>query len=324
MNDFTSHPISHIKTNDNKWTVIVDNECYQFDHTHPEYSGLCESVMVGDTTSFVELINIGSVIEDWSQGSFELTGGYLYYEGEQVATQPTNRILELIRQGWPVDPMINYLNNLYDNVSNRAVQESYAWSSHKGLPITPDGMMVGYKGVSRYSGGTITDKNGRQLEDGMLVDKYTGRSFRNEVGDTCRMPRRQVCDDHTRGCSSGLHIGTYDYAESWAGPSGVVVLVQFNPAHIVSVPSDCECQKMRVSEYTVLSVAREEIEQEVWADGDELDDDMYGDLHDGDHDDDDSCCGQAGMFPPTGDIVPVDDDDDQGYDQRGYDQGGLT
>jgi len=323
MSDFTSHPISYIKSNDNKWTVIVENECYQFDHTHPEYNGLCESVMVGDTTSFVELINVGSVIEDWSNGNFEMRDGFLYFAGEQVAAQPTNRILELIRQGWDHEPMLNYLNNLYDNVSNRAVQESYAWSSHKGLPITPDGMMIGYKGVSRYSGDTITDKNGRQLEDGMLVDKYTGRSFRNEIGDTCKMPRRQVCDDHTVGCSEGLHVGTFDYAQDWAGPGGVVVLVQFNPAHIVSVPSDCNCQKMRVSEYTVLSVAREEIEQEVWEDDDEYGDDMYGDMYDSDYDDEDGCCGEAGLMPLDGSIVPVEDDEDDDR-SAGYDQGGLA
>jgi hypothetical protein len=184
-------------------------------------------------------------------------------------------------------------------------------------------MMIGYKGVSRYSGDTITDKNGRQLEDGMLVDKYTGRSFRNEIGDTCKMPRRQVCDDHTVGCSEGLHVGTFDYAQDWAGPGGVVVLVQFNPAHIVSVPSDCNCQKMRVSEYTVLSVAREEIEQEVWEDDDEYGDDMYGDMYDSDYDDEDGCCGEAGLMPLDGSIVPVEDDEDDGR-SAGYDQGGLA
>ena len=269
MNDFMNAPINHIKTNDNKWTVIINGECYRFDHTHPEYTGLVECVMVGDVTSFEQMINVGTVIEDWSQGSFEMRDGYLYFEDEQVAAQPTSRILELIRQGWPVDPMLNYLERLYNNVSQRSVQESYAWSSHKGLPITPEGKMIGYKGVGIYSGPDTKDKMGRDLTEGDYVDIYTGNSFRNNVGDECGMRRRQVCDDHTQGCSAGLHVGTFEYAEQWAGPGGVVVLVEFDPADIVSVPSDCECQKMRVSDYKVLEIAREQIEQEVWVDDDD-------------------------------------------------------
>jgi hypothetical protein len=78
------------------------------------------------------------------------------------------------------------------------------------------------------------------------------------------MNRRKVSDDCNQGCAAGLHVGTYDYASNWAGPSGKVILVRFDPADIVSVPSDCEHQKMRVSQYTVLSVARDIIEEDVY------------------------------------------------------------
>jgi hypothetical protein len=255
--------LTSIKTNDNHWTVVLNAQPYQFDHTHPRYTDLVSCVHSDDADKFVELLQSGSQIEDWSEGDFEFRDGFLYFEDEQIATQPTNRIVELIRQGFPHEPMLNYLRNLYDNVSERAVQESYTWSSHKGLPITEDGMMVGYKGVIIYSGETIQGKNG-EIKDGDYVDKHTGKTFRNNVGDVCSMKRRQVCDDHTQGCSSGLHVGTYEYASDWAGPTGVVVLVKFNPKNIVSVPSDCECQKMRVSEYEVIRIAREQLQEAVY------------------------------------------------------------
>lgn len=271
--------LAHIKSNDNHWTVVLGGQPIQFDPTHPQYTGLVECVHSGDADEFMELFDTGTGIENWSEGSFEFRDGFLYFENEQVATDPTNRIVEMIRQGFPHQPMLNYLSNLYDNVSERAVQESYKWSSHKGLPITEDGMLVGYKGVVKYSGETIKDKLGRDLKDGDLVDKYTGHSFRNNVGDKNSMKRRQVCDDHTVGCSSGLHIGTYEYACDWAGPTGVVVLVKFNPKDIVSVPSDCNCQKMRVSEYEIVAIAREQLQEAVY---------NY-DHDDDDYDDDDWC-----------------------------------
>ena len=279
--------LAHNKSNDNHYTVVISGQPHMFDHTHHNYSALVECVHAGDSDEFVRLLNTGDQVEDWSEGDFEFREGFLYFEDEQVATDPTNRIVECIRQGFPHTPMLNYLTNLYDNVSERAVQESYSWSSHKGLPITEDGMMVGYKGVRPHAGETIKVKNG-ELADGDLVDIYTGKTFRNNVGDKCSMKRRQVCDDHTQGCSSGLHVGTYEYACNWAGNTGVVVLVKFNPKDIVSVPSDCEHQKLRVSEYEVISIAREQLEEAVyedelededslayWMDAQEDDDDEY-------------------------------------------------
>ncbi len=267
-------PLTHTKSNDNHYTVTLEGQPHMFDHTHPQFSVLIECIHASDADEFVRLLNTGNQIEDWSEGDFEFRDGFLYFEDEQIATDPTNRIIECIAGGFPHKFMLNYLTNLYDNVSERAVQESYRWSSHKGLPITEDGMMVGYKGVRNYQGETVKGKN-EYITEGDLVDIYTGKSFRNNVGDKCSMKRRQVCDDHTKGCDTGLHVGTYEYACNWAGNSGVVVLVKFNPANIVSVPSDCQYSKLRVSEYEVVAIAREQLEEPVYMEDE--DDDMYDD-----------------------------------------------
>ena len=274
--------LSHIKDGQGHWTVTLNGQPHLFDPSHPHYTSLIQCVHTGDADEFVNLLNTGLQVENWSHGDFEFAEGILLFEGEQVAKDPTNRIVECMQQGFPHEFMLNYLTNLYDNVSERAVQESYKWSSHKGLPITEDGMLVGYKGVRTYAGETVQGKNG-EIKEGDLVDIYTGNSFRNNVGDTASMKRRQVCDDHTQGCDSGLHVGTYDYACNWAGNAGVVVLVKFNPKDIVSVPSDCNCEKMRVSSYEVISVAREQLEEAVYSE-DYYDDqeDYLDELEDGD------------------------------------------
>jgi hypothetical protein len=280
--------LSSIKSNDNQWTVVIDSQPYVFGADHPEYSNLIECVKVGDAEEFLKLITVGTAIENWSEGSFSFRDGFLFFEGEQIADQPTKRIIELIKDGWPVAPMLAYLTNLYENGSKRAVQESYDWCSHKGIPITEDGMLVGYKGVSIHRGPEFTDLNGRTVRDGDNVDKHTGKSYRNNVGDAPSMPRRQVCDNAEVGCSSGLHVGTYEYASNWAGSNGVVVLVKFNPKDIVSVPTDCEYQKMRVSSYEVIGIARGVIESAVYKTEDEdEDEDEFGDVfgdEDGDED----------------------------------------
>ena len=275
--------LSHIKDGQGHWTVTLNGQPHLFDPSHPHYASLIQCVHAGDADEFVNLLNTGLQVENWSEGDFEFAEGVLLFEGEQVAKDPTNRIVECMQQGFPHEFMLNYLTNLYDNVSERAVQESYKWSSHKGLPITEDGMLVGYKGVRPYAGETIQGKNG-EIKEGDLVDIYTGNSFRNNVGDTASMKRRQVCDDHTQGCDTGLHVGTYDYACNWAGNTGVVVLVKFNPKDIVSVPSDCNCEKMRVSSYEVISIAREQLEEAVYSEDEYFNDqeDYLDELEDGD------------------------------------------
>jgi len=295
--------LSHIKSNDNQWTVVIDSQPHLFDSTHPEYEGLVESVKVGDTASFLQLITVGTLIENWSEGSFEFRDGLLYFEDEEIADQPTDRIIGLIRNGWSVGPMLAYLSNLYENVSRRAVQESYTWCSHKGLPITEDGMLIGYKGIAVYNGPDCLDKNGLALRDGDGVDKYTGRSYRNNVGDKPSMKRRTVCDDMTQGCAEGLHVGTYDYACGWAGPHGRVILVKFNPKDIVSVPSCCEFQKLRTCDYEVMAIAREQIEEAVWTEP------LFGDFEDDEDDEDDMMDAFDDVFGPCD---PYDDDNNQG------------
>ena len=59
--------LTHIKDAKNHWTVVIGSQSYQFDHTHCEYEGLVECVKVGDEDEFLELLETGTVIENWSE-----------------------------------------------------------------------------------------------------------------------------------------------------------------------------------------------------------------------------------------------------------------
>jgi len=254
--------IPHIKNNDGSFTVYFEATPFVFDATHPEYIGLVECVKTGDTVEFESLLSVGNKIENWSEGNFDFVDGFLFYEDEPVREAVTTRIISMMKEGWDVTPMLKFLDRLYSNPSNRAVTEFYDWIQHKGLAITPEGYILGYKGVITYNGAETEDKAGRKLKDGDLVDKYTGKSYRNNVGDVNEMKRRQVDDNCNNTCSHGLHVGTFDYACNWAG-GGVVVLVKFDPADVVSIPTDHDFKKLRCSKYEVVDIAREALEQEV-------------------------------------------------------------
>ena len=255
--------LPNISHDNGSWTVVVDNQNYIVEPSHPEYIGLRLCIKNGDGAEFLRLMQTGHTIENWSEGDFEFVDGFLFYDGEPVRKVITQRIMQMKKEGWDHQPMLKFLSNLYENVSHRAVNEFYDWIQHKGLAITPEGYILGYKGVDVYDGVDQDDLNGNALTQGDLVDKYTGCSHRNNVGDTVIMKRRRVDDNCNNGCGSGLHAGTYEYGCNWAGHGGKVVLVKIDPRNVVSIPTDCDFQKLRCSEYEVVGVAREVIESAV-------------------------------------------------------------
>ena len=136
-----------------------------------------------------------------------------------------------------------------ENPSSNSVGELYTFLGYKSLPITPEGKILGYKGVQT----DFWSNTGNA--DTIVVQGQTNERHQiyNGVGETIEIQRRCVDDNKNNHCSFGLHIGSYDYADGWAGNNGKLLLVEFDPQDAVSVPTDCNFQKLRVSKYKVLA-----------------------------------------------------------------------
>ena len=100
--------------------------------------------------------------------------------------------------------------------------------------MTESGNLIGYKGVR---------------ED--YKDKYSGK-FSNHVGAEMSMHRSNVDDNPNNGCSSGFHVGSHEYADNWAGSDGRLMIVEYSPSDIVSVPDESGYGKLRCSRYKVI------------------------------------------------------------------------
>ena len=110
--------------------------------------------------------------------------------------------------------------------------------SYKSLPNDEDGMVLGYKGVQ----GDYWSQTGN-ADTLVLQGKTNGRhQIFNGVGETIEVARRCVDDNKDNHCSFGLHVGSYDYANNWAGEDGKLLVVKFDPCDAVSVPTDCDFQ----------------------------------------------------------------------------------
>lgn len=222
---------------DGDLTLVLNNKTYQVLPDHINYKMILEALPTATSDELLEIVDVEKAVTTFSDGLVEIKNGQVTYEGEVVHGSISKRILEFMGKGLPFQPLVNFLNNLMENPSMQSQKELYDFLEHENLPITEDGYFLAYKAVrSDYK------------------DKYRG-VFDNRVGNVCKMQRAKVDDNRARGCSDGLHAGALNYVASYGSiDSGDhIMIVKINPKNVVSVPSDCNCEKLRTCEYEVIS-----------------------------------------------------------------------
>lgn len=221
---------------DGNLTLVLNNKSYQVLPDHINYKMILESLPTATEEELLEVVDVEKALATFSDGLVEIKNGQVTYEGEVVHGSISKRILEFMSKGLPFQPLINFLNNLMENPSMQSQKELYDFLEHEHLPITEDGHFLAYKAVrSDY------------------MDKYRGL-FDNHVGQVCQMQRAKVDDNRARGCSDGLHAGALNYVASYGSVDAGdrIVIVKINPKDVVSVPSDCNCEKLRTCRYEVV------------------------------------------------------------------------
>ena len=221
---------------DGNLTLVLNNRTYQVLPDHINYKMILEALPTATADELLDIVDVEKAVATFSDGLVEIKNGQVTYEGEVVHGSISKRILEFMSKGLPFQPLVNFLNNLMENPSMQSQKELYDFLEHEHLPITEDGHFLAYKAVrSDYK------------------DKYRG-VFDNSVGKICKMQRAKVDDDRARGCSDGLHAGALNYVAGYGSvESGDrIVIVKINPRDVVSVPSDCNCEKLRTCQYEVV------------------------------------------------------------------------
>jgi hypothetical protein len=217
-------------------TLVLNNKSYQVLPDHINYKMILEALPTATSDELLEIVDIEKAVASFSDGLVEIKNGQVTYEGEAVHGSISKRILEFMSKGLPFQPLVTFLQNLMENPSMQSQKELYDFLEHESLPITEDGHFLAYKAVrSDY------------------MDKYRG-IFDNHVGNVCEMTRSKVDDDRSRGCSNGLHAGALNYVAGYGSveSNDKIVIVKINPKDVVSVPSDCNYEKLRTCRYEVV------------------------------------------------------------------------
>lgn len=216
-------------------SLYINGEEYAVNSENINFDLIKVAILENDYKRAVRLMNPNEVINELGNESLKIVDNKIVYKGDPLHPELERRVIEIVQGGHNLDAYLKFMENLYNNPSRNSREQLYEFISHRGMNITEDGLVIGYKGVSDT-----------------YMDIHSG-TYSNKVGITNEMPRRDVDDDPGNSCSYGFHIGSKEYADNWAGQEGHLMAVVWNPTDAVSVPSHSNGEKLRVCKYSVVS-----------------------------------------------------------------------
>lgn len=256
---------------------------------HPNFRAIVALLLEDDQDeSVLDLFDVSRAISaklERLTDRISVANGVVYFDGDPVNDTISGQILRFAQQGvedWK--PLALFMENLAANPNPHSREQLYDWLQANGeFTITEDGNILGYKGVRRDSEhGFVSISRGPAVVDGVPVNG----NVPNRIGAVVEIGRSAVHHDPSVGCSTGLHVGTWEYAEGFA--QGAVLEVHVNPRDVVSIPTDCGAQKMRCCRYKVVNIIEQKNDSALlgheplifdeddfdWYDGDVYDDEV--------------------------------------------------
>lgn len=233
--------ISH----ENSCTVFIDGTPYTFYKSDVDWAEVAKILNQDDpdTERLKSLIDVKSVYEQAISDindeklctRVELVDGEILFDGLKVDNVLSRRMYEIMRDGLDVTRWLAFAEKVYANPLESARAELLLWIEESEMPITEDGNFLAFKKVN---------KNYRDI--------YTG-TFDNSVGSVVQMDRSKVDTNRYNLCSTGLHFCSKDYLQSYGSSTDCrIMVVEINPADVVSIPADYNNAKGRTWRYHVV------------------------------------------------------------------------
>jgi hypothetical protein len=242
------YQINHENGRSNLAFVTEAGSLHVIDSDNPAYRDVADAVINDDQEAALDLMDAIKAAQSRFRKVTDRVAvsgaGVVTFDGDEVHNSLADAIVRAMREGSDFTGLVKFMENIYQNPRKHSRDNLFDWLNTHEFTITPDGLLVGYKGVNADLGSC---SSGPGIVNGQPVNGHLD----NSVGNVLEMARSEVQHDPSVGCSVGLHVGTWDYASSF-GP--VVVKVLVNPRDVVSVPTDCGWQKMRVCRYKVAEI----------------------------------------------------------------------
>ena len=148
--------------------VVIDNKPHTINKTHIAYQKVVDAIKSGDWDAVKDVIEPKKIVLNYGKGNVSIQGETLFWKGTELHSTLAMKMIDMLREGFPIEPMVNFMDNLYQNPSKRAVDELYGFLEKGNLPITPDGHFLAYKKVREnyldVHSGTMDNSIGKVVE----------------------------------------------------------------------------------------------------------------------------------------------------------------
>lgn len=269
---FTSegHSVIVVTGDGNDPSMITDS--------HQNFVRITDAIARGeDPTPWLTIEPAVTIIVNLS-ARVSLVDGVLHFDDDPTYNGLADTIARYHREGRDASNLVRFMERLSTNPSASSREQLFNWTEAKSLTIDNDGFIVGYKGVmARTSDQDYLDEAGQALfplaqfpyqssgsGHGIVNGIEINGHLPMGVGVCVEMPRGEVNENPNQGCSTGLHVGTYDYAQGYSR-SGALLQVRFDPADVVSVPADSGWAKLRCCRYVGVALHNEALGDDLTA-----------------------------------------------------------
>lgn len=225
-------------------SLFLNNKSYAINDDHPHFEDIKQALRDKDYSRIEGLIDVAGSIKTYVEAVPEAEGvsvadGIITVDGYDFPPEVSAKVLRMIREGAPADPIYRHLRKIMQNPRPAARREFLLFAVANDFLIAEDGDFLAYRSVRAD-----------------YKDKYTG-TIDNSVGQVVEIPRDEVDDRRDVTCSFGLHFASYNYAATQYGQGAHsgdhVMVVKINPKDVVAIPSDYNNQKGRCCRYEVIA-----------------------------------------------------------------------
>jgi len=236
---------------------------YIADEFHPHFQRILAGLRSGDPSVWGLFDVAGAVMSQFEAITDRVSydGTNVLWDGDPVHSVLAEQLERAVRDGNPDNyrALALFWEKLESNPSEHSREQGYDWLAAHKFQITPDGDIVGFKGVHKIydAEGEVFQSGWASTVSGVPSGYVNGKPIKElskipqSVGDIVTMPRSEVVHDPSQACRRGLHVATRSYASGY----GTLLEVHVNPRDIVSVPTDGGGEKVRVCRYKVARVA---------------------------------------------------------------------
>lgn len=238
---------------------------YTASESHPSFEQVVEGLETGDPNVWA-LFDVAASVQARFRSitpRVSYNGRDILWDGDpvhSVLAEQLTRMLESGQDGY--EALAKFWEKLESNPNAHSRTQSYDWLAAHDFKITPEGDVVGYKGVLDEGNGQYRSwhRSESVTKPAAYVDGTPAAVqdyVRSPLGSVVSMPRSEVEHDPSRSCSRGLHVAVFTYAKNYGN---AVLEVHVNPRDICSVPTHAHGHKVRVCSYKVVGVRTAEVE----------------------------------------------------------------